>query len=139
MFCRGDHIRVKRHSGIYFHHGVYIGDLKVVHYTGESIKGKLLGTEKENPMVRIDPIHVFADGNKDVELVEHPTRLNRDLTVSRAMSRVGERHYNLTFNNCEHFAAWCVAGETKSDQLPNVVEKGGRLLDALRYRLKSKK
>jgi hypothetical protein len=27
--------------------------------------------------------------------------------VQRALSRVGERLYSLTANNCEHLATWC--------------------------------
>ena len=31
---RGDHIRVKRAGGIYFHHGIFISVDEVIHFTG---------------------------------------------------------------------------------------------------------
>jgi hypothetical protein len=37
--------------------------------------------------------------------------------VHRAYTRLGERHYNLLFNNCEHFATWCKTGRTESQQV----------------------
>ena len=30
----GDHIRVKRMGGIYTHHGIYVSDNEVIHFTG---------------------------------------------------------------------------------------------------------
>ena len=41
----------------------------------------------------------------------------RDLAVQRALSRVGERRYSLTSNNCEHFANWCATGIAISQQV----------------------
>jgi Lecithin retinol acyltransferase len=37
--------------------------------------------------------------------------------VQRALSRVGERGYSLTGNNCEHFATWCATGIAVSQQV----------------------
>ena len=41
----------------------------------------------------------------------------RALAVQRAMSRVGERRYSLSGNNCEHFANWCATGIAVSQQV----------------------
>jgi hypothetical protein len=41
----------------------------------------------------------------------------RALAVQRAMSRVGERRYSLSGNNCEHFATWCATGIAVSQQV----------------------
>ncbi len=41
----------------------------------------------------------------------------RVLAVQRAMSRVGERRYSLSGNNCEHFANWCATGIAVSQQV----------------------
>ncbi|MFQ9674660.1 MAG: lecithin retinol acyltransferase family protein [Clostridium paraputrificum] len=38
-------------------------------------------------------------------------------TVKRALSRIGERRYNLFTNNCEHFATWCKTGVSYSKQI----------------------
>jgi Lecithin retinol acyltransferase len=39
--------------------------------------------------------------------------------VERAKSRLGERDYNLLFNNCEHFTSWCKTGIDDSKQVRN--------------------
>ena len=31
---KGDHIRVKRCGGLYAHHGIYVSDEEVIHFTG---------------------------------------------------------------------------------------------------------
>ena len=38
-------------------------------------------------------------------------------TARRAESRIGERAYNLLWNNCEHFANWCATGIAWSQQV----------------------
>ena len=38
-------------------------------------------------------------------------------TVSRALSKLGERQYNVATNNCEHFALWCKTGVHESHQI----------------------
>lgn len=49
----------------------------------------------------------------------------------RAMSRVGERKYNLAFRNCEHFAIWCATGLHASQQVDGVLRGGAALVTAL--------
>lgn len=44
-----------------------------------------------------------------------------DETVHRARSRIGEKDYNLLFNNCEHFALWCKTGISESFQVSNTI------------------
>lgn len=41
-------------------------------------------------------------------------------TVARAKSKIGTGDYNLFGNNCEHFAIWCKAGISKSEQVEKV-------------------
>jgi len=45
--------------------------------------------------------------------------------VARAASMVGQSGYDLFFNNCEHFATWCVAGEHVSTQVEAVCSAVG--------------
>lgn len=49
----------------------------------------------------------------------------------RALSRVGERKYNLVFRNCEHFAVWCATGLYASSQVEGVLRGGASLVTAL--------
>ena len=32
---KGDHIRVQRMNGVYAHHGIYVSDEEVIHFTGK--------------------------------------------------------------------------------------------------------
>lgn len=43
-------------------------------------------------------------------------------TVKRARSRIGERNFNLVFNNCEYFAVWCKTGVSQSYQVNLVLD-----------------
>lgn len=43
--------------------------------------------------------------------------LQPDTVIRRAESRLNERKYNLAFNNCEHFVAWCKTGVAVSEQV----------------------
>lgn len=43
-------------------------------------------------------------------------------TVKRARSRIGERSFNLIFNNCEYFAVWCKTGVSQSYQVNLVLD-----------------
>ncbi len=43
-------------------------------------------------------------------------------TVERARSKIGERGYNLLFDNCEHFAIWCKTGLYKSEQVEKFLD-----------------
>ena len=43
-------------------------------------------------------------------------------TVKRARSRIGERSFNLGFNNCEYFAVWCKTGVSQSYQVNLVLD-----------------
>jgi Lecithin retinol acyltransferase len=40
--------------------------------------------------------------------------------VKRAIKRVGEKAYNLVFNNCEHFKNWVLNGEGISKQVASI-------------------
>ena len=61
-----------------------------------------------------------------LRLIESLNRLNYHLyspeeTVQRAKSKIGERRYNLVFNNCEHFAVWCKTGLSESRQINELI------------------
>ena len=52
-------------------------------------------------------------------------RPDPDKVVARARSMLGKPGYDLIFNNCEHFATWCVTGEHCSAQVENVASGTG--------------
>ena len=100
-------MHVVAHRIGYQHHGIYIGDGQVIAYLRDT-------------GVTVCSWSTFADGDK-VTVYEHDDALySADKIVQRALDRVGEDDYNLVFNNCEHFANWCITGQAKSYQVREV-------------------
>jgi Lecithin retinol acyltransferase len=104
----GAHLVTSR--GGYEHHGIYAGAGRVVHYAGFAA-GHCRG-----PVVEV-ALDCFAAGNA-IAIRLHPcARYIGAETVRRARSRLGENRYRLLTNNCEHFCAWCLSGESRSQQV----------------------
>lgn len=110
----GTHLKVQRTG--YTHHGIYVGNGNVVHYSGfaEAFKkGK----------IELTSIDDFMGGEKDLYRVKYSTQCKTysdDEICERALSRLNENNYNLVTNNCEHFATWCVTGVERSEQVDAV-------------------
>lgn len=107
--ARGDQVyAIREVIGIpYEHHGIDCGDGSVIHYSkiGEA-------------SITRTPHSVFAR-DSIVYVKQQPTSFIADVVVERAESRLGERQYDLFFNNCEHFANWCKIGRAECSQLSN--------------------
>jgi len=93
----------------YEHHGIYVGGGCVIHYAGLT-NGRWRGPVEEVSLVD------FANG--------HPVRIRHDQrlftcaeVVTRARSRLGERRYRIFTNNCEHFCAWVLREDCRSEQV----------------------
>ena len=118
---RGDHIRVRRLDGLYCHHGIYVSDDEVIHFTGEDddsvldwSKAKVISTSLER----------FLRGG-EVEVKEYNDEEIADLypvdgIVNYARSCLGDGGYDLIFNNCEHFANACTLGKYRSRQVDDI-------------------
>lgn len=128
-FHRGDHLVVKR--GAVNHHGIYIGDDEVVHYSGRNMKCN----------VKRVSLSMFSGGNS-VWVFDYDDIVNQFLLafssstdiggklslstfppnriIARAESQEGENWYSIAENNCEHFAHWCVLGSSISTQFDGV-------------------
>ncbi|WP_413167315.1 lecithin retinol acyltransferase family protein [Capilliphycus salinus ALCB114379] len=110
--ARGDQVYAYREflnlDGVYEHHGIDCGDGTVIHY------------RKPSEVIERTSIETFARGGK-VYVRRYPVRYIPDTVIQRAESRLGERKYNLLFNNCEHFATWCVTGVNDSRQIRDFV------------------
>ncbi|WP_423382991.1 lecithin retinol acyltransferase family protein [Burkholderia sp. LMG 32019] len=104
----GAHLVTQRPG--YLHHGIYIGDGNVIHYAG--LSRRLSGGPVE--VVSIDD---FRAGFK-LTIVRHARTPYAGMeAVRRAASRLGESHYRLLTNNCEHFCLWCLFGTGRSEQV----------------------
>ena len=119
---KGDHIRVQRVGGIYSHHGVYVSDDEVIHFTGTEDDSILDWSKPE--VIKTDLSHFLKDGILEVR--EYTDEEFSDLytpeqIVDFARACLGEKGYNLFFNNCEHFANMCTLGRFRSKQVENVI------------------
>lgn len=117
-FKKGDHLKTSRTG--YSHHGLYLGNNKVIHYKG--LEKDIFSTDTlkngiSKGEIQITDIEDFTLGNK-VQAVKHQkTKYNIDERIERAKSKLGEDNYNFFSNNCEHFVHWCIDGEKKSIQV----------------------
>ena len=109
---RGDHIYVS--YGGFTHHGIYCGDDRVIHYGSRS---KICEVSLSD----------FAK-HHDVSVQKYDHAYPADRVVSRAKKRLGEKKYNLLFNNCEHFATSCKVGRSRCRQLENPAKAAVKLI-----------
>lgn len=98
----GSHLLSSRR--FYIHHGIYLGNGDVAHYSGFS------GSLKPGP-IEVTDLEGFAHG-KGIWVVEEQGGFSMDEIVVRARSRLGENRYGVLFNNCEHFCRWCIRGDS---------------------------
>ncbi|QQC66408.1 lecithin retinol acyltransferase family protein [Paraburkholderia ginsengisoli] len=104
----GAHLVTQRRG--YEHHGIYVGNGRVVHYAG------FASSAQRGPVEEVE-LARFAAG-QPLSIRSTPSaRYAGDEAVRRARSRLGENRYRLLTNNCEHFCAWCLLGESRSEQV----------------------
>jgi hypothetical protein len=94
----------------YTHHGIYVGEGRVVQYGGLS-RGLRRGSVEEVPLSR------FAQGRPVWVRLTESHWFDQHEVVRRARLRLGEDRYSVLTNNCEHFCEWCVRGEHRSYQV----------------------
>ena len=107
----GDHLVTPRTG--YTHHGLYIGNQEVIHYEGKF--------DSDSGRIAKVTLAEFCEG-ASCRVRDYPLRVyGRKESVERACQRVGECDYNVVFNNCEQFVAWCIMGIGYSEQINTVV------------------
>ncbi len=120
---RGDHIRVNR--GMYNHHGIYITDDEVIHFSSED-DDNILGSD--NQVLRTDITGFLRNGRLEVKIYtqeEIADLFPVEDIINWARACVGDERYHLVFNNCEHFANYCTLGKHHSGQVSRFLG-GGR-------------
>lgn len=102
IFEKSNHFRIADHLYIqcvgFTHHGLYIGDGMVIHYS--------------DGIIKYDSIEEFS-GGRNIYIrseLDSPMKYSRSKIVERAKRRLYECDYNLVINNCEHFVLWCRSG-----------------------------
>jgi len=121
-FTPGTHLVTDR--TVYTHHGIYVGDGRVVHYAG------LCNGWESGPVEEVS-LEQFAHGERVFESVHSSRAFSSAEIVARARSRLGENLYDLLRNNCEHFSQWCVTGRRRSWQVSKWMSLPARLLRAV--------
>ncbi|SEQ50095.1 Lecithin retinol acyltransferase [Solimonas aquatica] len=105
----GEHIAVGSHllswRLLYTHHGIYVGDDRVVHYSGNE-DGVVSGSMEETSL------DAFRAGAGYWVKAHDDARFSPEEIVSRARSRLGEDNFDLLNNNGEQFCEWCITGES---------------------------
>lgn len=108
----GDMIRVK--VKFYYHYGIFVDENTVVQFGMPDNTN----TPPDDIAVITTDINTFSNGEfvekADPDRTEKKRRNSPEITVKAALSRVGEKGYNILNNNCEHFANECYFGEKKS-------------------------
>lgn len=109
----GDHIFVWRYY-LYNHHGIYIGNDQVIHFSGEPFH------KERYPKIEKTNLNNFLKGGK-LQIQRYgdgigfiPIRSSsKDIVLKRAYILLENRdkiNYNLITNNCEHLSIWCKTG-----------------------------
>lgn len=124
--AKGDRIYVYRNlwqlDGVYKHYGIDCGDGTVIHY------------RKPSEIIERTSMSVFSRGNPVYKVREtEDFCFVPNVVLERAESRLGEKQYNLLFNNCEHFVSWCKTGISDSKQISDFVPTISRLDPAQLY------
>jgi hypothetical protein len=116
----GSHVVTPRRH--YLHHGIYVGDGKIVHYAGLA-NGLQRGPVEETSLV------FFSRGHPILFRSHADSSFDPCDVIRRARSRIGEDSYCLLTNNCEHFCEWCLHGKPRSYQVEAwLARRPGRVL-----------
>ncbi|VTS05979.1 lecithin retinol acyltransferase family protein [Tuwongella immobilis] len=124
--AKGDHLIVA--MGVIDHHGIDLGDGTVVHWSSgmpgdkDFTNPRDIAARQAASEIRRAPLSEFGSP-ETIRIREYADGWDADTVVERAVSRLGERGYNVATNNCEHFATWCKIGEHASHQVEMVTRR----------------
>jgi|LSQX01.2.fsa_nt_gb hypothetical protein len=117
----GDHIRVKR--DYYYHHGVYIGNDTVVHFTGPENDSISKPNEVKVMKTSID---FFAKDGVVEKAFPSVAELffvrNKKEAIKNAIQCIGNGNYDFLHNNCEDFANHCCYKKKLTSQIEKIKE-----------------
>ncbi|KAL3728040.1 hypothetical protein ACJRO7_032742 [Eucalyptus globulus] len=122
----GDHIYTYRRYGLYTHHGIYVGEGYVIHFTRTGVDKTCLGCFCQEG----EKVHFLRSYTYGRPLLEYWLRRWGTCTTlpdtklpQEVVNRARELHegdgfgeYDLINNNCEHFATFCRTGLRASAQ-----------------------
>jgi hypothetical protein len=118
----GSHIVTPRQG--YTHHGIYVGERRVVQYGGLSRR------LRRGPVEEVS-LSQFAQRREIRVRLYESSHFDREEVIRRARLRLGENRYDLLKNNCEHFCEWCMRGEPRSYQVEELSARCSRAWSVL--------
>ena len=105
----GDMIRVC--LGDFYHYGIYVSDDEIIQFGPPPTS---LVRKDEDIEVEVTDIQSFLCGKfletGEVERKERKNLKQPSEIIACAKSRIGDKGYNILYNNCEHFVYECVLG-----------------------------
>jgi len=110
---------------MYNHHGIYVADDEVIHFSSED-DDNILGTTNE--IIKTDISQFLRNGKLEVKIYtedEFEDLFPVEDIVNWARACIGQDGYCLFSNNCEHFTNHCTLGRHHSHQVSRVLG-GGR-------------
>ena len=114
----GDIIRTK--VNFYYHYGIFVNEDSVIQFGMPDNSG----VDPDTIEVITTDAKTFSNGSIiETAILSASEKIKRNppkKTVEIALSRLGEKGYNILHNNCEHFVNECVFGESKSTFLDDV-------------------
>ncbi|OYD93777.1 hypothetical protein CDG76_17515 [Nostoc sp. 'Peltigera membranacea cyanobiont' 210A] len=114
--AQGDHIycSIYNNSKSPYHHGIDCGNDTVIHYKNNYKHGK-------DGIILWVPMNEFAK-NRKIYIKKYDKSDPPLVVFMRAKRRLGEKNYNIFYNNCEHFAHYCKTGKPISPQVDKAKE-----------------
>ena len=107
----------------YYHHGVYLGDYKVIHFFGQ---------DKDDAKPQICDIYRFAMNSADPKIyrvkyddADHLRPVQDTLNLANEVLKEPSLWpgYHLVRNNCETFATWLKTGKKVSAQISFALQR----------------
>lgn len=114
----GEHICVPRLNGMYYHHGIYAGDNKVLHVTGDRGASCLSSIALCDSEIKVESMDTFIYYNDMSYCVV--SKPSKKFTQEELEKFVGKHEYNLLENNCEHFCTSVNSGKRESIQIEHL-------------------
>ena len=126
----GCHIRCQVNN--FYHHGIYIGDGKVIQF-GLPFDVYKSDINPEEISVVESSLSEFSPKSKFIEVysyskAEARKKFSDTEIIERAKSLLGTKGYDVLNNNCEHFANFCIFGEKKSYQIDKIYENVSKMM-----------
>ncbi|KAL3728046.1 hypothetical protein ACJRO7_032748 [Eucalyptus globulus] len=122
----GSHIYARRWYGLYTHHGIYVGEGTVIHFTRTGVDTTCLDCFRQEGE-QLHSLRSYADGRSPLRFTFTRrgtcTILPNTKSPQEVLNMACELHrsdgfgeYDLFNNNCEHFATFCGTGVRESAQ-----------------------